>query len=76
MNKEDTPEYIKGHFGFAGRSGPLFSEDAIAVIHQASRGYPRTVNNLSRAALVATRSAKSVMVDQSAAQSAVSEFSE
>jgi type II secretory pathway predicted ATPase ExeA len=76
MNLEDTGAYIKGHLGFAGRSDPLFSEDAITAIHQASRGYPRTINNLALAALMATRSTKSAIVDQSAAQSAVSEFSE
>ena len=76
MNLEDTGGYITGHLGFAGRSDPLFSEDAITVIHQASRGYPRTINNLALAALMATRSTKSAIVDQSAAQSAVSEFSE
>lgn len=76
MNLEDTTDYIKGHLGFAGRADPLFSEDAIAVIHQASRGYPRMVNNLAVAALMATRSMQGAIVDQSAAQSAVSEFTE
>ncbi len=76
MNLEDTADYIKGHLGFAGRADPLFSEDAVTVIHQASRGYPRTVNNLALAALMATRAAQNAIVDQSAAQSAVSEFSE
>lgn len=47
---------LKGHFGYAGRSDPLFSEDAIAVINQASRGYPPTANNLALAAPMATRS--------------------
>ncbi|MFQ4149723.1 AAA family ATPase [Arthrobacter sp. LAPM80] len=76
MNPADTGDYIKGHLSFAGRSDPLFSEDAITTIHQASRGYPRTINNLALAALMATRSTKSAIVDQSAAQSAVSEFAE
>lgn len=76
MGLEDTTNYIKGHLGYAGRSDPLFSEDAITVIHQASRGYPRTVNNLALAALMATRSTQNAIVDRSAAQSAVSEFSE
>lgn len=76
MNLEDTGSYIKSHLSFAGRADPLFSEDAITVIHQASRGYPRTINNLAIAALMASRSTKSAIVDQSAAQSAVSEFSE
>lgn len=76
MSLEDTTDYLKGHLGFAGRADPLFSEDAIAVIHQASRGYPRMVNNIALAALMATQAAKGAIVDQSAAQSAVTEFSE
>lgn len=76
MGLEDTTSYVKGHLSYAGRSDPLFSEDAIAVIHQASRGYPRTVNNLALAALMPTCSTQNAIVDQSATQSAVSEFSE
>ncbi|MGP9504351.1 ExeA family protein, partial [Specibacter sp. AOP5-B1-6] len=76
MTLEDTGDYIKSHLSFANRPDPLFSEDAITVIHQASRGYPRTINNLAIAALMATRSTKGAIVDQAAAQSAVSEFSE
>lgn len=76
MGLEDTTSYIKGHLDYAGRSDLLFSEDAIAGIHQASRDYPRTVNNFALAALMATRSTQKAIVDQSAAQSAVSEFSE
>lgn len=76
MSLDDTTDYIKGHLSFAGRADPLFSEDAITAIHQASRGYPRTVNNLALAALMAARSTQSAMVDQSAAQSAVTEFTE
>ena len=66
----------QGAPGFAGRADPLFSEDAIKVIHQAPRGYPRTVNNLALAGLMATRAAQGAIVDQSAEQSAVSEFTE
>ena len=76
MSLEDTTDCIKGHLGIEGRADPLFSEDAIKVIHQASLGYPRTVNNLALAALMAPRSAQATIVDQSAAQSAVTEFTE
>lgn len=37
MDLDETSDYIKGHLGFAGRSDTLFSEETIAVIHQASR---------------------------------------
>ena len=76
MSLEDTNDYIRGHLSFAGRADPLFSDDTITTIHQASRGYPRTVNNLALASLMAARSTQSPMVDQTAAESAVTEFSE
>lgn len=76
MGLEDTGDYLKKHLGFAGRSDTLFSDDAVAVIHQASRGYPRMINNLATAGLMATYSAKKTIVDQSAAQSAVAENNE
>lgn len=76
MNLEDTNDYIKGHISFAGRTDTLFSEDAITAIHQASRGYPRTINNLALSALMASYSATKSIVDQSAAQSAITESSE
>ncbi|MCU6480607.1 ExeA family protein [Arthrobacter sp. A2-55] len=76
MALEDTNDYIKGHISFAGRTDTLFSEDAITAIHQASRGYPRTINNLALSALMASYSATKNIVDQSAAQSAITESSE
>ncbi|WP_125613113.1 ExeA family protein [Specibacter cremeus] len=76
MGPEDTTDYIKGHLAYAGRSDPLFSDDAISAIHHASRGYPRSVNNLAVSALLAAYSAQKNMVDQAAAQSAISESNE
>ena len=54
MNLPDTASYIRHHLTLAGRSDPLFSDDAVAAIHQASRGYPRAVNNLAISSLIAT----------------------
>ena len=47
MGAGDTTDYIRQHLTFAGRSDPLFSDDAIHAIHLAARGYPRAVNNLA-----------------------------
>lgn len=55
---------------------PLFSDDAIHAIHQASRGYPRAVNNLAVASLIATYAADKAIVDLATAQSAITENSE
>lgn len=76
MGPADTTDYIKGHLAYAGRSDPLFSDDAITAIHHASRGYPRAVNNLAISALLATYSAKKNIVDQTSAQSAITESTE
>ena len=39
--------------GLAGRSDTMFSDDAVALIHQVSRGLPRAVNNLATHAPIA-----------------------
>lgn len=76
MNPTDTTAYIRAHLAYAGRSDPLFSDDAITTIHQASRGHPRAVNNLATSALIATYAAEKTIVDQAAAQSAITENTE
>ena len=76
MVPSDNTDYIRGHLKYAGRSDPLFSDDAITAIHQASRGYPRAVNNLAVASLIATYAANKSIVDLGAAQSAITENSE
>jgi type II secretory pathway predicted ATPase ExeA len=40
MTAEETGSYINHHLKLAGRSDTLFSDDAAALIHQTSRGYP------------------------------------
>ncbi len=65
--------YIAAHLAFAGRSDTLFSDDAVGLIHQVSRGLPRMVNNLCVQGLVATFSAGKAIVDESAARAAVAE---
>ena len=61
------------HLALAGRSDTLFSDDALVVIHQASRGLPRAINNLALQSLVATFASNKSIVDQSAAKLAVVE---
>ena len=52
----------------------MFSDDAVIMIHNAARGYPRTVNNLALHALTAAFAAKSVIVDEKSARIAVTEM--
>jgi len=73
MTPEETSSYLRHHVGLAGRSDTLFSDDAAALIHQTSRGYPRAVNNLALQALVAAFAADKAIVDESSTRAAVAE---
>jgi type II secretory pathway predicted ATPase ExeA len=73
MAPEETGSYLRHHLALAGRSDTWFSDDATALIHQTSRGYPRAVNNLALQALVAAFAADKNIVDESSARTAVTE---
>jgi type II secretory pathway predicted ATPase ExeA len=76
MTGEETTSYITHHLKLAGRSDPLVSDDATALIHTTARGYPRAVNNLAIQALVATFAAGKAIVDEQAARAAVTEYTD
>jgi type II secretory pathway predicted ATPase ExeA len=73
MTGTETASYVSHHLTLAGRSDTLFSDDALALIHQVSRGLPRAVNNLAVQALVAAYAANKAIVDESSARAAVTE---
>jgi type II secretory pathway predicted ATPase ExeA len=75
MSPEETAGYVCHHLTQAARKDTLFSDDAIARVHEAARGLPRAVNNLARQALVAACVEKASIVDDKAARSAVAEVS-
>ena len=75
MNPTETSSYITHHIKIAGRSDTLFSDDAITLIHNAARGYPRAVNNLALNALTAAFARNAAIVDEKAARIAISETS-
>ena len=73
MTRQETTSYIAHHLQLAGRSDTLFSDDAVALIHQVSRGLPRAVNNLAIQSLVAAYATNKAIVDESSARAAVTE---
>lgn len=73
MTREETTSYVSLHLKLAGRSDTLFSDDALALIHQVSRGLPKAVNNLAIQALVAAYASNKAVVDESSARTAVAE---
>lgn len=76
LEGSETGPYIAHHLSLAGRSDTLFSDDAVALIHQVSRGLPRMVNNLALQALVAAFAERKAIVDESSARAAVAEVTE
>jgi len=73
MTDKETGSYLRHHLALAGRTDPLFSDDATTLIHQTSRGYPRAVNNLAVQSLIAAFAADKTIVDESATRAAVAE---
>jgi type II secretory pathway predicted ATPase ExeA len=73
MTLQETADYLRHHLTLAGRSDTLFSEDATALLHQTSRGYPRAVNNLAIQSLLAAFATNKSIVDESSARTAVTE---
>ena len=73
MTSQETTSYLRHHLALAGRSDTLFSDDAAALIHATSRGYPRAVNNLAIAALLAAYADSKAIVNESSARAAVTE---
>jgi type II secretory pathway predicted ATPase ExeA len=76
MSLAETQSYVNHHLALAGRSDTLFSDDAVGLIHEVSRGLPRQVNNLAVSALIAAFAQKKAIVDESSARAAVAEISE
>ena len=74
MSDNETAGYIAHHLALAGRNDTMFSDDAIALIHQVARGLPRAVNNLAVQALVAAYATNKSIVDEASARAAVTEI--
>ncbi len=75
LDAAETQSYVAHHLALAGRSDTLFSDDAIGLIGEVSRGLPRQVNNLAVASLIAAFASKKAIVDESSARAAVAEVS-
>lgn len=73
MEPPETADYVAHHLRIAGRSDTLFSDDALALVHQVSRGLPRAVNNLAVQSLVAAFADNKAIVDESSVRAAVTE---
>jgi type II secretory pathway predicted ATPase ExeA len=73
MDADETADYLTHHLKIAGRTDTLFSADAVTLIHNASRGHPRAINNLAVNALTAAFARNNPIVDEKATRTAISE---
>ena len=73
LDVSECQSYIGHHLALAGRKDSLFSDDAVALVHQGSRGLPRAINNLAVQSLVAAFAANKGIVDESSARQALAE---
>jgi type II secretory pathway predicted ATPase ExeA len=53
MSAEETTSYLRHRLALVGRSDTLLFDNAAALIHQTSRGYPERSTNIALQALVA-----------------------
>ena len=73
MAETETSAYIRHHLQISGREAPLFTDEAVSLIHQVSRGYPRTINNICRQAMLAGRASRKTLLDEAIIRTAISE---
>jgi general secretion pathway protein A len=55
LNLDQTAQYIRYRLTVAGGEASMFARDAMMMIHQASRGVPRAINDLCDSALLLAR---------------------
>lgn len=74
MDLVESASYLRHHLALAGRTEPLFADDAVARLHRAANGLPRALNNAAIAALIAAASSGKDLVDDTCAKKAVAEL--
>ncbi|MGH3224472.1 MAG: hypothetical protein ACRDPY_38285, partial [Streptosporangiaceae bacterium] len=75
MPAAGTAACLRHHLSLAGRADPLFSDDALAAVHDASRGKPREINNLARNALLAGYTERKNIIGHACIRAAITEAS-
>jgi type II secretory pathway predicted ATPase ExeA len=74
LPEPETKAYIGHHLKVAGVAHPLFSDEAVRLIHQFTKGIPRRINNVATACLVAGFMEQKSLIDEATAKKALGEF--
>jgi len=73
LSREETKTYIAHQLKVAGRTDPIFSDDAVELIFAESKGLPRLINTLCTTCLLACCTEEKNIVDQSTVVKAIHE---
>ena len=68
LAQDEISSYILHHLKIAGVEKQIFTDEAIALVYECSKGVPRRINNICRYALVAAAQVDSTTVDATAVQ--------
>jgi len=68
---EETISFIEGRLNACGARSPLFTKNALTLVHQAAGGILRTIGTISNAALLKAFVAKSTQVEAEHVQSVI-----
>lgn len=68
---EETIAYIEGRLSARGAMNPLFTKNALALVHQASAGILRTINTIAIAALLKAYHGNSQQVEREHVQAVI-----
>jgi general secretion pathway protein A len=68
LEEDEISAYILHHLKIAGLDKQIFTDEAIKLIYQFSKGIPRRINNICRYAIVAAVVADSPTIDADAVQ--------
>jgi len=64
LSAEETREYVNRRLEVAGRKGPVFADEVISLLHQATGGIPRRINHICDACLMTGFARKKKIIDE------------
>ena len=71
LTEAEVATFLELHLNASGSAGPLFDDQAIAMLFHHSRGIPRLVQNLAVASALIAMNAGATSIDQATVQQAV-----
>ena len=74
LDEQETKEYIEYRLRVAGRTGPIFSDRSLQLIHTYSKGAPRDINNICDLSLLLGSFKKKIEVDQEVTQEVIQDM--